>query len=129
MDISTQNLSKPDTTPLSPAAETAVRVAKAVAAREARSAADPGEDAASGNQVGNASESLNTALVRRAAPEVQPPMSARLELDIDPETDRVIGRIVDKETGEVLKQIPPESMLKLIEMAEMAQGAFVDEKL
>lgn len=39
----------------------------------------------------------------------------KLQLDIDPTTKTVIGRIVDKQTGEVVRQIPTEEVIALKE--------------
>lgn len=120
---------------LTPSTEAAMRVAKAVAARETRTAQQtksPADDATASNDDATASnevaEAIGQAVIRAGAPEVQPPVRARLELDVDPVTERVIGRIVDRESGEVLKQIPPESTLKLIEAAEKSFGNLIDRK-
>jgi flagellar protein FlaG len=52
----------------------------------------------------------------------------KLQLDIDPTTNTVIGRIVDKQTGKVVRQIPTEEMIALKERsAEVI--ALLDKKV
>ncbi|MCF7979851.1 MAG: flagellar protein FlaG [Chromatiaceae bacterium] len=42
----------------------------------------------------------------------------------EPPGERLITRIVDSESGDVLRQIPPEEMMRLVEqLAEMTQAA------
>lgn len=51
-----------------------------------------------------------------------------LQLDIDPTTKTVIGRVVDKQTGKVVRQIPTEEMIALKERsAEVI--ALLDKKV
>lgn len=44
-------------------------------------------------------------------------------------TNRIMIKIVDKETKEVVKEVPPEKTLDLIEKAWELAGVLVDEKL
>ncbi|MFO1188008.1 MAG: flagellar protein FlaG [Alphaproteobacteria bacterium] len=52
-----------------------------------------------------------------------------LELDIDQNTGRTVGRIVSADTGEVLVQIPSKEMLALIARIRDALGPLVDEQV
>ncbi len=45
------------------------------------------------------------------------------------ETNRVVIRIVDKETKEVIKELPPEKTLEMISKVWELAGIMVDEKL
>jgi hypothetical protein len=78
--------------------------------------------------------------VRPAAPAVPPatpaakaeppPISAgKLQLDIDRATGQVVGRIIDKETGATIKQIPSDEALRLIATNERILGALLDKLL
>jgi flagellar protein FlaG len=52
----------------------------------------------------------------------------KLQLDIDRNTGTVIGRVVDKETGELVRQIPSEEMIAL--MARSAEiSALLDKSV
>ena len=53
-------------------------------------------------------------------------MNARVELNVDKETGLVIGRVVDRTTGEFIRQIPPEAMVRLIEATKRELGPLVD---
>ncbi len=50
--------------------------------------------------------------VRELVEQVRPAMKD-LELDVDDDMDQIVVRIRDRETGEVLRQIPPEGLLEL----------------
>ncbi len=53
----------------------------------------------------------------------------RVQLDVDSSTGRVIGRVVDKQSGEVMRQLPSPEMLKLIAKAKELFGDLVNEKV
>lgn len=54
------------------------------------------------------------------------PAEVKLQLDIDRNTGTVIGRVVDRQTGEVIRQIPSEEMIAL--MARSAEiNALLDK--
>lgn len=56
------------------------------------------------------------------------PPQMKLQLDVDKNTGTVIGRVVDKETGELVRQIPTEEMIALI--ARSAQvNALLNKKI
>jgi len=51
-----------------------------------------------------------------------------LRLDIDKDLNIVVAKIVDKKTGEVVKQIPPEEMVKLMKFYKEHPGALVSRQ-
>jgi len=51
----------------------------------------------------------------------------RIELDVDKITRRFIGRLVDSDTGAVVKQIPSEAMIRLLEKTREMIGALLDK--
>lgn len=54
--------------------------------------------------------------------------NSRVSFDINEATDRPVIQVIDNETGEMVRQVPPEDMLKALErMAEMV-GLLVDER-
>lgn len=52
----------------------------------------------------------------------------RVELGIDQASGRVYGRIVDPDTGDVVDQLPPDNMLKLIARTREILGPIVDKQ-
>lgn len=53
----------------------------------------------------------------------------RVQLDVDSSTGRVIGKVVDKLSGEVMHQLPTPEMLQLIAKAKELFGDLVNEKV
>jgi flagellar protein FlaG len=53
----------------------------------------------------------------------------RIELSIDKELNQVIARVVDKESGELIRQIPSEEFLKLKRFFADQTGLFVEEEI
>ena len=51
---------------------------------------------------------------------------ARLRIDQDEETGRVVFQSVNRETGEVISQFPPETVLRLISSIREAEGIVLD---
>lgn len=48
-----------------------------------------------------------------------------LEFELSEETSRVITRVIDRESGEVIRQIPAEEVLKIAERLEEMQGRII----
>ena len=53
----------------------------------------------------------------------------RIELSVDKELNRVIFRFLDKESGEVIRQIPSEKILELQRFFADQSGLFVEEEV
>ncbi|MBL8376908.1 MAG: flagellar protein FlaG [Burkholderiales bacterium] len=54
--------------------------------------------------------------------------STRLRFDIDMSQERMIVRIVDGETGQILRQLPSEEMLALARRLDRLQGLLLRER-
>lgn len=52
-----------------------------------------------------------------------------LKFSIHKDTKRIMVRIVDKDTQEVLREIPPEKILDIMAKVEKNAGLYIDEKL
>lgn len=48
-----------------------------------------------------------------------------LEFELSEETSRVITRVVDRESGKIIRQIPTEEVLKIAERLEEMQGQII----
>lgn len=51
-----------------------------------------------------------------------------LEFDITEADNRVVTRIIDKVTGDVIRQIPSETVLRVSERLETAVGLLIEER-
>lgn len=74
---------------------------------------------------------LNEEQVQRAASSgegVAKPFTSRPRLRIDESSNRVVAQIVN-ENNEVIKQIPPEEMLKISARMRRFVGLFFDERI
>ncbi|WP_404376489.1 flagellar protein FlaG [Vreelandella aquamarina] len=52
-----------------------------------------------------------------------------LEFDISEQSKRVITRVIDRETGDVIRQIPAEEVLLMAERLEELQGRLISLKI
>ena len=53
----------------------------------------------------------------------------RIELSLEKDINRVIFRVVDKETGDLIRQIPPENVVELDRFLSGHSGLFVEEDI
>lgn len=63
-----------------------------------------------------------------AVNEMLDPMARGLQFSVDESTGSTIVRLVDKETNEVLRQIPSKEMLSIARALDRVQGLLVDAK-
>lgn len=54
------------------------------------------------------------------------PQATRVKLSVDDELHRVVAHVVDSESGEVVREIPPEELLKL---AKVLRAFLVDRSV
>ncbi len=55
-------------------------------------------------------------------------MGARLSLSIDKELNRVLIRFKDPESGDVVRQIPPEAVVEMLKRLEELKGTMFDSQ-
>jgi len=53
---------------------------------------------------------------------------SRVDFSVDEETDRIVVKVIDTETDKVIKEIPPEQLIKLAAKIQKIIGLLVDEK-
>lgn len=51
-----------------------------------------------------------------------------LNIQVDHDTDKVIVKVLSRETGEVIREIPPEELLRLASRMEEMAGVLIDER-
>jgi flagellar protein FlaG len=54
-------------------------------------------------------------------------LNARVSFSIDQRTAKVVIRVIDGETNEVLRQIPPEEMLRVAAQMQQLLGVLIDK--
>lgn len=62
-------------------------------------------------------------------PEVEQIPNTRLRIDKDDETGRFVYYSVDDESGEVIRQFPPENILKFLSYYRGLEGLLLDDKI
>lgn len=62
-------------------------------------------------------------------PEIEQIPNTRLRIDKDDETGRFVYYSVDDESGEVIRQFPPESMLKFLSYYRGLEGLVLDDTI
>lgn len=56
-------------------------------------------------------------------------LNSQLKIEIDKDTGITVAKIVDKETKEVIRQIPPEVVLKIAKYLDEITGLLFNEKV
>jgi flagellar protein FlaG len=69
-----------------------------------------------------------------AAPEEKPPPVSvfkpySLSFRFEKELNRVVVKVIDPQTGELLREIPPESVIEALKQLRKAPGTLVDEEV
>lgn len=74
---------------------------------------------------------VNAAELAEPIQRINTVMSQRgLEFEIRQESDRVVTRVIDRESGDVIRQIPAEEVLRLAErLDELQQGGLISLKV
>lgn len=60
--------------------------------------------------------------------EVFQTVEPRLQFEIDPDLDRVIVKIMNGESGEVIRQIPPQEVLNLAKSLQASPGLLLKQE-
>lgn len=75
--------------------------------------------------------SVDRAKIDQAATKVNEVLSLadpQLKIHVDDETERVVVKIVEQESGEVIRQIPPEELLELEKYLSSPKGLLLQEQ-
>jgi flagellar protein FlaG len=82
---------------------------------------------AAGPRPEGADEAALDAAVERLNVEVVS-LQRSLRFSIDKETGRTIIKVIDRETDEVIRQIPPEYTMQILRRMEIGAGVILEEK-
>ena len=55
--------------------------------------------------------------------------STKISFDVDEETGRAVVRVLNKETGEVIRQVPPEELLTLVARMRQLSGLIFNQEV
>lgn len=88
--------------------------------RPEEEAPDSGMDLVNRKDVQNVVEDVQQYLLQH---------SIRLSFEIHDKTGDLVVRVLDKDTGEIIRQIPPQEMLKLREKLEELTGVLLNGKV
>lgn len=75
--------------------------------------------------------SVNTGEVQKATEiinETLDILSFSLKFEIHESTERVLVKVVDKDSGDIIREIPPEKILDMIDKMKNMVGLLIDEK-
>jgi hypothetical protein len=96
----------------------------------------PADTTAPATRAGHAVEA-NPEALRRAlvaalgadGPTIAPPRHLDVRFQVDSSLDRVVAKVVDSETGEVVREVPPEELLELARRVTALVGAMFDRRI
>lgn len=96
--------------------------------REARTRADSG----TGRPDQSNPSEIDRDVIERAAAKVSKVLDStdpRLKIEVDDESERVVIKVVEQDSGKVIRQIPPEELLKLEKYLSSAKGLLLHEQV
>jgi flagellar protein FlaG len=64
--------------------------------------------------------------IKKATNEVLAQLNIQLDFTLDKDLHKVVVKVINKETGKVIRQIPPEEMLKIAKRMEEMSGILLD---
>ena len=53
----------------------------------------------------------------------------KLNFSVDPDTQTIIARVINGQTGKIIREIPPPELLALAKSMKKLEGLFVDDKI
>lgn len=77
------------------------------------------QNATTQEEVDQAAQKINEALQT---------VSQKLEFSVDKDTDDIVVKVLDKESGDVIRQIPSEELLKIAKALDKLKGLLVKDQ-
>jgi flagellar protein FlaG len=56
------------------------------------------------------------------------PSNTSLKIEIDTDTDRIIVKVLDDQSGEIIRQIPSQEMVEIAKRLDTMQGVFITKR-
>lgn len=91
--------------------------------------AELGGNAAQSGQTGASGAAFTENAVEEALNKVNDAMQAwstGIRFEVDEDTERMVVKLVNNETGDIIRQVPSEAMLKVAKMITQLQGGGID---
>jgi flagellar protein FlaG len=101
-----------------------------VVARHPREASTRADSGTARPDQSNPSE-IDRDVIERAAAKVSKILDftdPRLKIEVDDESERVVIKVVEQDSGKVIRQIPPEELLQLEKYLSSAKGLLLQEQ-
>ncbi len=79
----------------------------------------------------NQKEKLSPEFIEKVVEELKKKLSmlnTQLKIQIDKDTDTIVVKVIDKETKKIIRQIPPEYILKIAKYLDEIAGILLNEK-
>ncbi len=108
-----------------PAAVTGEVKNEPTGAQESGAPAPPKEEEGSGSEGRRAADTAIEQKVEEAK-RLAGLFNRRLSFDLNHEVDRVVISVIEKDTGRVIRKIPPEEMLRVLRQLHEARGLILD---
>ncbi len=110
---------------------TAVRAGPSSGSNVATAAAPPPRAAIPAAQTTATAQALNIDAARQVASQINDFLkssAAEMQFSVDSESDRVVVRIIDTATNQVIRQMPSEEMLAISRSLDKLTGLLVQQK-
>ncbi len=91
----------------------------------------PGTRTSASDNTSTSQQAGDRAVIDKAAAKVNEMLVSgdpQLQIKVDDETQRVVVKVVEQKSGEVIRQIPPEELLKLDKYLSSPKGLLLSEK-
>jgi flagellar protein FlaG len=106
---------------------TAVRLPSEVLANSTKTRAPAGLRTPEENDAAPSVQALDTSAAIGELVEALKTTSIGLRFEIDETTHRVITKVIDKETGDLIRQMPTEEVLRIARAIDKLQGLFISQ--
>lgn len=93
--------------------------------KQAVYASDPTEDSMANETLTAEQVQTTVARLQERVKQVDP----RIEISLEKDINQVIFRVVDKESGDLIRQIPSEQMVDLARLFSGQPGLFIEENI
>ena len=83
------------------------------------------------SQSGSVTQEVNISDLEKIVAQVQEslkPIESRIQLSVDEDLNRVVVKVVDSDSGELIRQLPPEDVLQVQRFLNEQSGLILEEE-
>ncbi|UIF91462.1 flagellar protein FlaG [Cupriavidus sp. UYPR2.512] len=106
---------------------TAAHLPSEVLAKSTKTRAPAGLRAPEENAAASSAQAVDTSAAIGELVETLKTTSIGLRFEIDETTHRIITKVIDKETGDLIRQMPTEEVMRIARAIDKLQGLFVSQ--